>query len=102
MIRLLFALCVALSKATFEINVNKDDLNDLPFQHAYPRHLRARKVSVPIVIDGKLDDSEWENAMWDSEFVDITDHQNNSLNYVPENFQSAVALLWDNDYLCWR
>ena len=99
MIGFLFVLCIALSKAAFEINVNKDDLNDLPFQHAYPRHLRARKVSVPIVIDGKLEDSAWENAMWDSEFVDITDHQNNSLNYVPDDFQSAVALLWDNDYL---
>ena len=95
----LFLFCIALSRATFEINVYEDEVNDLPFSHAYPRHLRARKVSVPIAIDGKLNEPEWENAIWDSEFVDITYHQNESLNYVPEEFQTAVALLWDDDYL---
>ena len=94
----LFLLCFVLTEATFEINVYRDELNDLPFNHAYPRHLRARKVSSTIDIDGKLTEPEWESAMWDSEFVDITDHQNRSLNYVPEEFQTAVALLWDDDY----
>ena len=99
MIGLLILYCVVMSDAFFEINVYDDELNDLPFQHAYPRHLRARKVTTPLIVDGLLNDPEWESAMWDSEFVDITDHQNESLNNVPESFQTAVALLWDDDYL---
>ena len=88
-----------LGDALVEINVYEDDLHYLPFEHAYPRHLRAKKVDSSIVVDGKLDEPEWESAMWDSQFVDITVHENKSSNDVPEEFQTAIALLWDEDYL---
>ena len=83
----------------FEINVYEDDLNYLPFEHAYPRHLRAKKAESSIVVDGKLDEPEWNSAIWDSQFVDITSHENKSLNEVPKEFQTAISLLWDEDYL---
>ena len=87
--------------ALIEIIVQNDDLGNLPFEHAYPRHLRAKKVSGngTITIDGKLDEEVWNLAMWESHFVDITRHENETLNKIPSQFQSSVAVLWDETYL---
>ena len=87
--------------ALIEIIVQNDDLGILPFEHAYPRHLRAKKVNSndTITIDGKLNEKAWNLAMWESKFVDITRHENDTLNKIPSQFQSSVAVVWDDTYL---
>lgn len=87
--------------ALFEMIVHDDDLNSLPFEHAYPRHLRVKQVKSKdsIIIDGKLNETEWNLAMWESNFVDITRHKNKTLNHIPPEFQASVAVLWDEEYL---
>ena len=93
---------VLVSSSIFEIQVKYQDLHDLPFEHAYPKHLRAKRVLSKdgIVIDGKLNEDEWKSAVWDSQFVDITNHSLNPLlNDIPQEFRTEVAILWDEDYL---
>ena len=78
------------------------DKDGWKFLHAYPRHLLARRVDTAggINIDGKLDETSWAGADWHKhQYVDITQHKNNSLNYVPAFQQADVATLWDDEFL---
>lgn len=52
----------------------------------------AARTAGPIVVDGKLDEASWRNAMFSPRFVDI-------LTGAPVIHDTRVAVLWDDDYL---
>jgi hypothetical protein len=51
------------------------------------------QAATPIKIDGVLNDADWQNAVWTSDFVDIE----GSLKPSPR-FKTKVKMLWDKDY----
>lgn len=57
-----------------------------------PLVLRARHTVVAPVIDGKLDESVWDQAVWSSSFKDMVDAS-------PLWLRTEVALAWDAAYL---
>ena len=58
-----------------------------------PKKYIAYKTEQPIIIDGKLNDSQWDNAGWTDNFVDIE----GSLKPNPF-FNTKVKMLWDSSY----
>lgn len=56
-----------------------------------PRY-KAHRVEMPPVIDGKLDDDAWQNAMRSSSFVDL-------IHGSPVKFDTRAAVLWDDRFL---
>ena len=58
-----------------------------------PKKYIAYKIEQPIIIDGKLNDSQWDNAEWTDNFVDIE----GSLKPNPF-FNTKVKMLWDSSY----
>jgi hypothetical protein len=50
------------------------------------------RVTEPIVIDGRLDETAWQQVEWSRSFVKMD-------NGDPVELDSRVALLWDDDYL---
>lgn len=59
-----------------------------------PLSYRCNYTSRPIVIDGKLDDEQWQRAPWTSDFVDIE----GSVKPRPR-FRTRTKMLWDDKYL---
>lgn len=59
-----------------------------------PKGYVATFASTPLVIDGKIDDTEWQNAEWTDLFVDIE----GDLKPMPYN-ETRAKIMWDNDYL---
>jgi hypothetical protein len=66
----------------------------------YPAHYVAKKLdpTETITIDGKLDDAAWKDAEWTYDMVDITRHENQQLNAIPNDLQARVKIRWDSDY----
>lgn len=69
-----------------------DTPNICNFVDSYPKQYVAYHVGHPMVIDGKLDDSCWDEVPFTSDFVDI------STNTVPR-FNTKAKIRWDDDYL---
>jgi len=68
----------------------------------YPNHYVTRKLtaaeSASMVVDGKLDESAWQNAAFTYDIVDITRHKNQQLNAIPNDLQMRVKIRWDDNY----
>ncbi len=64
-----------------------------PKNNAFPKKYFCQKVEKAPIIDGKIDDAEWELAEWTDKFVDIEGSRKPN----PE-FKTAVKMLWDNEY----
>jgi len=52
----------------------------------------CRRVTTPLVVDGRLDDAAWASAEWSDPFVTIETGGATPL-------ESRIALLWDDDHL---
>lgn len=59
-----------------------------------PKSYDIYKTSKPIIIDGKIGNREWRDAIWTDEFVDISD----SINPTPK-YKTKCRMLWDEEYL---
>jgi hypothetical protein len=59
----------------------------------HPRGYIAHRASMPLRIDGRLDDDAWRTAPWSELFVDIE----GDLKPRPR-FETRVKMLWDADY----
>lgn len=94
-----YALALALTLLALVDTANASF--DWAMLHSYPRHYVSPKLGVgqKIQIDGKLDEPEWAEVPWSTNFVDITHHQDPSLNGVPEDFQTSVKMRWDSNFL---
>ena len=59
----------------------------------YPAKYICYKTGSTIYIDGKLDEHDWQNAPWTSDFVDIEGpHMPKPL------YRTRAKMLWDEDY----
>jgi len=67
--------------------------NTWRFLDSYPAHYVTRELSTveTIKIDGNLDEEAWENVPWTEPMVDITRHQNEALNAVPQDVQVTIT-----------
>ncbi|HNW99943.1 MAG TPA: carbohydrate-binding family 9-like protein [Candidatus Cloacimonadota bacterium] len=63
----------------------------IPFKHQ--RYICYRPLD-PVVIDGRLDDIDWNVVPWTTPFVDIV-----SKDMPKPRFETRAKMLWDNDYL---
>src|SRR5271157_4912364 len=61
-------------------------------QSIVPRDYLCHYATHVLTIDGKLDEADWAQAAWTSNFVDIA-------NSVPPRFRTRAKLLWDENYL---
>jgi hypothetical protein len=59
---------------------------------------RKLAPSEKIKVDGKLDEAAWQSAEWTFDMVDITRHENQQLNAIPNDLQARVKIRWDDDY----
>ncbi len=59
-----------------------------------PKGYVASFASTAPIIDGKIDEAEWENAEWTDLFVDIE----GDLKPMPYH-ETRAKIMWDNDYL---
>jgi hypothetical protein len=58
-----------------------------------PKHYLCYQSSLPLTINGKLDESVWQKADWTDDFVDIE----GDLKPKPK-FRTRAKMLWNNDY----
>ena len=66
------------------------DFEAMPFA---PRHYVASRASLPIRVDGRLDDPAWASAPWTETFVDIEGSRR------PEpRFKTRAKMLWDDEW----
>ncbi|HXA43945.1 MAG TPA: transglutaminase domain-containing protein, partial [Candidatus Angelobacter sp.] len=61
-------------------------------QSILPRDYLCHHAAHALTIDGKLDEADWAQAAWTSNFVDIA-------NSVLPRFRTRAKLLWDENYL---
>ncbi|HEX3926608.1 MAG TPA: carbohydrate-binding family 9-like protein [Gemmatimonadales bacterium] len=59
-----------------------------------PQRYLARRATAPVTIDGVLDDADWQQAPWTTDFVDIE----GSIRPAPR-LRTRVKMLWDDS--CW-
>ncbi len=59
-----------------------------------PLSYACHHIDKPITIDGKLDDPQWKQAAWTSDFVDIQ-----GASQPKPRFRTRVKMLWDDKYL---
>lgn len=59
-----------------------------------PLSYSCRHIATPIHIDGKLDDPQWQQAPWTSDFVDIQ-----GAGHPTPRYRTRVKMLWDDKYL---
>ncbi|MCB0706798.1 MAG: carbohydrate-binding family 9-like protein [Saprospiraceae bacterium] len=59
----------------------------------HPEGYVCYKANSPILIDGKMDESDWSQAVWTADFVDIE----GSKKPVPYQ-KTRVKMLWDSNY----
>jgi hypothetical protein len=60
---------------------------------APPKGYVCVRAQTPIVIDGKLDDSAWADALWTDDFQDIEGAQKPR-----PRFRTRAKMLWDDQY----
>jgi hypothetical protein len=67
----------------------------VPQPDAYipPRAYVAYRASLPVRIDGKLDEPVWQAAQWTDDFVDIEGQRRPS-----PRFRTRVKMVWDDRY----
>lgn len=59
-----------------------------------PRHYVCQRTTDSIIIDGKLDDTDWQNVPWTDYFVDIEGTKK------PHPWHNTrVKMLWDDQYV---
>lgn len=101
---LLLLLLIDSSSSTYDtlITHHDDDIR-WKFLKSYPKHVIVRRVrDGAIRVDGVLNESDWHaKADWKAEeFVDITNHKNQTyLNHVPSYQQASIAVLYDSHSL---
>lgn len=61
--------------------------------HPHPKGYVCLRAEKPIVIDGRIDKSEWDKAPWTDYFIDI---QGTSL--PKPRFKTRAKMLWDDEY----
>lgn len=66
----------------------------LPPPAGKPKTYKVHRAAAPIVIDGTLNASEWKNAKWTDDFVDIE----GSAKPKPR-FRTRAKMLWDDQHL---
>lgn len=87
MTRIHFIFIISLS-ITYNISNSQIPENNLPLNYV------AYKTSEPLVIDGKLNEEDWQNATWTEDFADIEGY------HKPKPLHRTRAkILWDDDYL---
>ena len=59
-----------------------------------PLSYTCHHITTPIRIDGRLDDPQWKQAVWTSDFVDIQ-----GAGHPTPRFRTRVKMLWDDKYL---
>jgi len=59
-----------------------------------PKSYDCYHTTIPIQIDGKLDDPAWKSAPWTTDFVDIEGSAKPKPRY-----RTRAKILWDDDYL---
>lgn len=60
---------------------------------AFPKTYVAYRAAGPIILDGILDESDWQHAPWTDEFQDIE-----GLRMPAPLFSTKVKMLWDDKY----
>lgn len=60
----------------------------------HPESYTCFRTTAPIVIDGKLDELDWQKAEWTNLFVDIEGGRRHN----PE-YETRAKMLWDDEYL---
>ena len=70
------------------INLPENPLTGLPPVRTYDCY----RTPVPLAIDGRLDESAWEQVTWSTPFVKMDTG-------APVELDTRVALLWDDTYL---
>ena len=64
-----------------------------PIAQYSPRTYVCYKTKTPVIIDGKMDESSWENTDWTQLFVDIEGNKK------PDPyFETRLKMLWDEKY----
>ncbi len=64
-----------------------------PAEETIPRRYVCQRPSAALVLDGRLDDEAWADAVWSGDFVDIE----GDLKPAPLH-RTRVAMLWDEGY----
>jgi len=59
-----------------------------------PRNYVCYRTTIPIIIDGLINEADWQNAVWSEYFADIE----GSLKPEPA-YKTRMKMLWDNNYL---
>jgi hypothetical protein len=59
-----------------------------------PKRYNCVRTSVPIHVDGKLNDAAWKRAAWTDWFVDIR-----GASQPKPRFRTRMKMLWDDNYL---
>ncbi len=59
-----------------------------------PRHYQCPRTDGTIQIDGRIDESAWQNAQWSTRFVDIQGDE-----FPTPPYQTRFKMLWDDRYL---
>merc|ERR1712123_499947 len=66
---------------------------DCSFSTTYPRQLVTYKVGPgAIIVDGKLDETAWDEVQWTDNFVDISSEKT-------PRFRTKAKVRWDDDWL---
>lgn len=76
------------------ISFAQQNVTDVVNMQNTPKIYQILKTNNPIVIDGKAEETAWDNAAWTDYFVDIEGENKNKPNY-----NSKVKMLWDNQNL---
>lgn len=61
-----------------------------------PRKYVCYRAPQPVVIDGDIDNKEWEASAWTDDFVDIRGVVDGIL---PPKYRSRAKMMWDDKYL---
>lgn len=58
-----------------------------------PRNYVAYRTTGPLVLDGKLDEPDWQNAPWTEDFLDIE-----GPDLPTPHYRTRAKMLWDDEY----
>jgi hypothetical protein len=59
-----------------------------------PKNYDCHRVTVPVQVDGKLDEPAWQNVPWTTDFIDIE-----GLSKPLPRFRTRAKMVWDDVYL---
>ncbi|MEQ9221719.1 MAG: carbohydrate-binding family 9-like protein [Cyclobacteriaceae bacterium] len=88
---------LVLSSCTNDKETNTDQPDDLftGLDHLFtpPKNYVVYKTSKPIVVDGDINDEDWQKARWSDEFEDIEGDLKPS-----PYLRTRMKMLWDDEY----